>query len=227
MVLEPAAVSSLLLFASYYGFGAKEVEEQASFLCGRIGEKLFPEELVIRDRWNHPLYRTVGFDGEGTPRKSLALLEQGSFCGPVTDRRFAAKLSGDPEASTGHAEPQPSSSGPSAKCLSIDPGKQSLDELIGGVERGLLVSQFHYTNVIDPREMKLTGMTRNGLFLIENGKLAGPLKNLRFTESLLGALGRVTGIGSELDISGALFDGEVIAPPLRIDGFRFTSATDF
>jgi predicted Zn-dependent protease len=227
VVLEPAAVSSLLLFASYYGFGAKEVEEQSSFLCGRVGEKLFPDELVIRDRWNHPLYTTMAFDGEGTPRKSLALLEKGAFTGPVTDRRFAAKLAGDPDLSTGHGECQPSGSGPSASCLSIDAGDQTLTELIGGVKRGLLVTQFHYTNVIDPREMMLTGMTRNGLFLIENGELAGPLKNLRFTQSLLSALQNVTGIGSELDISGALFDGEVIAPPLRIDGFRFTSATDF
>jgi len=227
VVLEPAAVSSLLLFASYYGFGAKEVEEQSSFLCGRIGEKLFPESLVIRDRWNHPMYRTSGFDGEGTPKKSLALLENGALTGPVTDRRFAHKLLGDADASTGHGAPQPSGHGPSAGALAIDAGDQTLEELIGGVEHGLLVSQFHYTNVIDPREMMLTGMTRNGLFLIEDGRLAGPLKNLRFTMSLVQALQNVTGIGSELDISGALFDGEVVAPPVRIESFRFTSATDF
>lgn len=227
VVLEPAAVSSLLLFAAYYGFGAKEVDEKSSFLVGRIGEKRFPEELVIRDRWNHPLYTGCGFDGEGSPKRSLALLQKGALTGPVTDRKFAVKAGGKPEDSTGHAFSQLSGSGPGATCLAIDAGHETLEQLIGGVERGLLVSQFHYTNMIDPREMMLTGMTRNGLFLIEDGKLAGPLKNLRFTESLIGALERVTGIGSELDVSGALFDGEVIAPPLRIDGFRFTSATDF
>ncbi|MDF1800515.1 MAG: metallopeptidase TldD-related protein [Planctomycetota bacterium] len=227
VVLEPAAVSAMLLFAAYYGFGAKEVEEQSSFLCGRIGEQLFPKELGIRDRWNHPMYPTAGFDGEGTPKKPVPLLQNGALVGPVTDRRYAQRLTGSADASTGHGFAQPTSTGPGTTCLSVDAGDQTMEQLVGGVERGLLVTQFHYTNVIDPREMLLTGMTRNGLFLIEDGQVVRPLKNLRFTESLLKALGNVRAIGSELEISGALFDGEVIAPPLAIDNFRFTSATDF
>lgn len=225
VVLEPSAVSSLLLFASYVGFGAKDVAERSSFLCERIGEPLFREELCIRDRWNHPLYQVCGFDGEGTPTRALALLEKGALTGPVTNRLYAHKNQDDPDASTGHCIA--GSAGPRPQALSIDAGDQSREALVAGVERGLLVTQFHYTNLIDPREMLLTGMTRNGLFLIENGEVTRPLTNLRFTQGLVTALQNVAGIGDDLDVAGALFDGEVIVPSLRIDGFRFTSATDF
>ena len=227
VVLEPAAVSSLLLFASYYGFGAKDVAEESSFLCGRIGEKAFAESVTIVDNWNHPMYQSRSFDGEGSPKRVTPLVTAGVLENPVTDRTFAVRTGGQADESTGHADTQPSGGGPSATCLCVDAGRVSSADLIVGVKRGLLVTQFHYTNLIDPREMMLTGMTRNGLFLIEDGKVIQPLKNLRFTESLLRAMANVAAVGSELDISGALFDGEVVTPPLRIDGFRFTSSTDF
>jgi PmbA protein len=227
VILEPAAVSSLLLFASYYGFGAKEVAEQSSFLCDRIGTRAFADKITIHDNWDHPMYQTCSFDGEGSPKRVVPLVDAGVLQKPVTDRRFAVLNGGSADDSTGHGDVQPSGSGPSAGSLCVDAGTTSNADLIAGVERGLLITQFHYTNLIDPREMSLTGMTRNGLFLIENGRIVQPLKNLRFTESLLRAMERVTDVGSQLDISGALFDGEVITPALRIDGFRFTSATDF
>ena len=227
VILEPAAVSSLLLFASYYGFGAKEVAEKSSFLCDRIGTKAFADKISIHDNWDHPMYQACSFDGEGSPKRIVPLVDAGVLQDPVTDRRFAVLTGGTADDSTGHGGVQPSGDGPSAGSLCVDAGTTSYADLIAGVERGLLITQFHYTNLIDPREMMLTGMTRNGLFLIENGRIVKPLKNLRFTESLLRAMERVTDVGSDLDISGALFDGEVITPALRIDGFRFTSATDF
>ena len=110
-------------------------------------------------------------------------------------------------------------------CLAA--GDKSLEELIAGVDRGLLITQLHYTNMIDPRELLLTGMTRNGTFLIEDGKIITAVKNLRFTESLVNAMANVSGVGSELEVAGALFDGEIVCPALRIENFRFTSSTDF
>jgi predicted Zn-dependent protease len=107
------------------------------------------------------------------------------------------------------------------------PGDASQGELVARVERGILVTQLHYVNLIDPRELLLTGMTRNGTFRIENGRVTHAIKNLRFTESLVRALSRVRGVGRDLAVSGALFEGEMIAPALAIDGFRFTSGTDF
>ena len=106
-------------------------------------------------------------------------------------------------------------------------GESSLEELIARIDRGLLISQFHYTNAIDPKELLLTGMTRNGTFLIENGRVIHAVKNLRFTESLLLALAGLNGVGRDGEVAGALFDGEIVTPPLSLARFRFTSATDF
>jgi predicted Zn-dependent protease len=224
VVLEPNAVSALLLFAGYHGFGAREVVEESSFLCGRIGARAFAPALTIADDAGNDVYPGLPFDGEGTPKERVVLVDAGVLRDPVTDPAYARKL-GLP--CTGHARPQPSSEGPAATNLVVLPGELATADLVAGVERGLLITQFHYTNVIDPRELVLTGMTRNGTFLIENGEVTRAVRNLRFTESLVRALSRVTGIGREREVAGALFDGEIVAPALRIEGFRFTSSTDF
>lgn len=224
VVLEPAAVSSLILFAAYHGFGAQEVHEKRSFLCDRVGEKIFPESLVIVDDAANEVCPGFLFDGEGAPRERVSLLESGALQGPVTDERWARKLG---VKNTGHGRQQPSPNGPTAGNLCIGAGDQSLDQLVAGVERGLLVTQLHYTNMIEPRDLTLTGMTRNGTFLIDGGRVGQAVKNLRFTQSLVEALKQVTGVGDHLEVAGALFDGEVVCPALRIERFRFTSTTDF
>ncbi len=224
VVLEPAAVASLLLFAAYQGFGAREVEEKSSFLCGRVGERLFPGLLTIRDHAANEIYPGMLFDGEGSARRCVDLLQDGILRGPVTDQRWADRLGVE---NTGHAVQQPSPDGPTCQNLVLSAGDLSLEDLVAGVERGLLVSQFHYTNMIEPQELTLTGMTRNGLFAIQGGRVAEPVQNLRFTQTLVGALQNVTGVGNQLEVAGALFDGEVICPALRIDNFRFTSTADF
>lgn len=224
VVLEPAAVSALLLFAGYRGFGCQDVEEQSSFLCGRLGERCFSEFFSVVDDASNAFYPSIPFDFEGSPKHRVELIDRGVLKGMVTDHAWSKKL-GVPN--TGHGRRQPDPSGPTANSLCVQAGDRSLDELIAGVERGLLVTQFHYTNLIDPRELVLTGMTRNGTFLIENGKLTRPVKNLRFTMSMMRAWSQITGVGNELHVAGALFDGEVVTPALRIDGFRFTSTTAF
>ncbi|TDJ69440.1 MAG: TldD/PmbA family protein [Planctomycetota bacterium] len=224
VVLEPAAVSSILLFAAYHGFGAQEVHEQSSFLCGRIGERVFSELLTVEDDAGNDTYPGFLFDGEGARKQRVGLIDRGTVCGPVTDARWARKLD---MPNTGHGVAQPSMCGPIASNLVVQPGEASLEDLIRGVDRGLLVSQFHYTNMIEPRDLTLTGMTRNGTFWIEHGEVRHAVRNLRFTEKLVNALARVTGVGREVEVAGALFDGEVLAPALRIERFRFTSTTEF
>lgn len=224
VVLEPAAVSALLLFAGYKGFGCQDVEEQSSFLCGRLGERCLSENFTVVDDASNPVYPTVPFDFEGSPKTRVELIDRGLVKGMLTDHAWSRKL-GVPN--TGHGRRQPDPGGPTASNLCVQAGDQSLDELIAGVERGLLITQFHYTNLIDPRELTLTGMTRNGTFLIENGKVTRPVKNLRFTMSMMRAWAQISGVGNELHVAGALFDGEVVTPALRIDGFRFTSTTAF
>ncbi|MFT4648277.1 MAG: PmbA protein [Planctomycetota bacterium] len=224
VVLQPSAVSSLLLGMSYGGFGAQEYHESRSPLCGRVGERMFPDGLCITDDPLHELYPGIPFDGEGSPTGRVDLLRHGAFTGPVTDAHWAARLG---LANTGHGQPQPSTQGPRPTHLVMSPGHQNTEQLVAGVEEGLLISQFHYTNVIDPREWLFTGMTRGGTFRIRDGKVCEPVHNLRFTQSLVEAFKRVRGIGSQLQVTGALFGGEVLCPALCIDGFRFTSTTAF
>ncbi|MCH2104739.1 MAG: TldD/PmbA family protein [Planctomycetes bacterium] len=224
VVLEPNAVSSLLLFAGYQGLGAQDVAEEASFLCGRRGEQAFSDQVSLFDDAQNEHYQGLAFDWEGTPKQRVELVKGGVLGDPVTDRLWAAKLG---VANTGHAHSQPNTHGPKPGNMVLAPGSQSMDELIGGVKRGLLVTQLHYTNMIDPRDLLLTGMTRNGTFLIEDGEVTRPVKNLRFTESLVSALASVSGVGQEVEVAGALFDGEIVCPALRIEDFRFTSSTDF
>jgi len=224
VVLEPNAVSSLLLFAAYQGLGAQDVAEEASFLCGRRGDQAFAECVSLFDDAGNDVYPGYSFDWEGTPKQRVELVREGVLGGPVTDRLWAAKQG---VVNTGHAHPQPNTYGPKPGNLVLSAGDQSMEELVGGVERGLLVTQLHYTNMIDPRDLLLTGMTRNGTFLIENGEVTQPVKNLRFTESLVNAMASVTGVGKDQEVAGALFDGEIVCPALRIENFRFTSSTDF
>lgn len=224
VVLEPAAVASLLLFTAYEGFGARELDEQSSFLCGRIGEPLFPPALSIHDDHKHPAWVSLPFDGEGSARTQVVLVENGVPRRVVTDRNYAAKQGGE---TTGHALAQPSAHGPMPQNLVVLPGTSTLDELVAGVERGLLVTQLHYVNLIDPRELVLTGMTRNGTFRIDRGVVGRAVRNLRFTDSLVRALGTLSGASKEQSVCGALFDGECVVPALRLSGLRFTSTTEF
>ena len=198
--------------------------EESSFLCGRSGEKLFPDSVSLADDANNAVYAGLPFDGEGTPRQRVELISAGTLGGPVTDQNTASKM-GVP--CTGHSLPQPNTHGPMATNLVLASGSESAESMLAGVERGLLVTQFHYTNLIEPRELTLTGMTRNGTFLVENGAVTGAVKNLRFTQSLVEALANVRAVGDRQEVAGALFDGEVVTPALAIDDFRFTSASDF
>lgn len=224
VVLEPNAVSALLLFAAYVGFGAQDVAEERSFLCGRLGQRVFPDDLCLDDDAHNEVYPGLPFDAEGTPKERVALIERGVLTGPVTDEEWARKLGC---ANTGHALPKPNTAGPKPGNLVVHAGRKRLEELVAGVDRGLLVTQFHYTNLIDPKDLLLTGMTRNGTFLIEGGEVGPAVKNLRFTESLVNALGNLREVGAAREVAGALFDGEVVTPALVLDDFRFTSTTDF
>jgi len=224
VILEPAAVASLLLFAAYKGFGAQQVEDGSSFLAGKLGARVLGENVTIADDVHDP--RTVGhtFDGEGVPRVPVRLIEKGVASGLVHDRDTARRFGCG---STGHATPQPSCSGPLATNLVFAGGGAGAADLLAGVDRGILVTQFHYTNMVEPTKLTLTGMTRNGTFLVEKGEVTRPIRNMRFTQSLVEALNRVSGLGGDARLASALFGGFTVVPSLRIDGFRFSSGTDF
>lgn len=220
VVLAPQAVSSLLAFAGSYGFGAREVALGQSFMADRSGESLFHEGLTISDDPTDGAHRGWLFDGEGTRTRPTRLIEGGRVLDPVTDARWARRLD---LADTGHGRPQPCSGGPRTGHLVVAPGAASEEDLIEAVGDGLYIRQLHYVNVVEPRELVLTGLTRGGVFRIEGGRVTSGVQNLRFTESLVGALQRVIGIGAEPQRCGSLMGDELVTPALALRGFTFTS----
>lgn len=223
VLLEPAAVSSLLSMMTEAGLGARSFAEGSSFMTGRLGEQLFPENVSLIDDPQHAALRGWRFDGEGAPRERTELVRAGELVGPVTDERWARKLD---MANTGHGAAQPSTAGPAAENLVLEAGSSSRQDLLDAVGDGLLVRQLHYVNIVDPQSLALTGMTRGGTFRVRGGKVAEPVQNLRFTQSLVEALGQVVAIGDRGERCGSLMGGEVVAPALALRGFRFTSRAD-
>ena len=164
------------------------------------------------------------FDFEGSPRQRVPLIENGIFRSTVHDRR-TAKLSG--VENTGHALPQPDSNGPMPLNMVMSAGDSSLEEMIASTEKGLLVTRLHYTNILNPMTMLLTGMTRDGLFKIEDGKVTNGLKNMRFTESVLHILNNVEELSKKLYKTETFWGGGgTVAPAIKVNDFHFTSKTE-
>jgi predicted Zn-dependent protease len=221
VVLGPEAVSDLIDFLAYVGFSAKAVAEGRSFMSGHTGEKLMSELVSIADDALSLNAMGTTFDYEGQPKRRVQLVERGVVGEPVTDSYWAAKLS---RANTGHALPAPNSYGPMPLNCEIAAGDATLDELIADVGTGVYVTRFHYVNVEDPVSVLLTGMTRDGTFAIENGRLARPLKNLRFTQSAVQALASCKGVTRERSFVG-MEESAALVPALLLGSFAFTGQT--
>jgi PmbA protein len=152
----------------------------------------------------------------------VPLVEAGVCRGVVYDAQTAAR---DGVRSTGHGLPAPNPYGPFPLNMLMDAGATPRDELVAGLDRGLLVTRFHYTNPVHPKLAIVTGMTRDGTFLVEGGKIVAPVRNLRFTQSYLDALGGVTAVSRERRTLKGFLGGSVV-PALRIEAFTFTGATE-
>ena len=218
VVLEPAAVSDLLQEMNYLSFGALALQEGRSFLTGAIGKQVLGESITIRDDPYHPLHRGSPFDGEGVPTVPVTIIERGVARGPVHDRSSAAKVG---EESTGHGLAYPNTIGPMARNLLLEGGEATLDELVAGVERGLLVTRVWYTNVVEPKSVTVTGMTRDGLFAIEKGRIRHGIKNFRFNQGVVAMLQQVDGMTAPVRA------GATVCPALRVRGFNMSSGTEF
>lgn len=222
VVLAHEAVADILEFLGYLGLGAKSVAEERSFLGGRIGEQIMSPLVTIVDDAlaGHAMGLTFGYEGVGKSR--TVFVDGGVATDYVTDSYWAERL-GRPN--TGHALPAPNAYGPMPLNLEMAAGDASIDELVSAVDRGVYVTRFHYVNVEDPVPATLTGMTRDGTFLIEKGRLTHPLKNLRFTQSAVEALARVEGVTRERRFVG-VETSAVLVPGLLVDRFRFTGRTE-
>ena len=220
VVLEEYAVVDLLDMLGYVGFSALAVQEERSFV--EPGRTVGSELVTIRDDGADPAGLPMAFDYEGVAKQRVELIERGVCRGVVYDAQTAAR---DGVASTGHGLPAPNAYGPFPLNMVMEPGTASRDDLVGGLDRGLLVTRFHYTNPVHPKLAIVTGMTRDGTFLVEDGRIVGPVRNLRFTQSYLEALARTVAVGSERrTLRGFL--GGVVVPAIRIDSWTFTGATE-
>ncbi|HEU4399085.1 MAG TPA: metallopeptidase TldD-related protein, partial [Actinomycetota bacterium] len=188
VVLEPAAVATLVQFLGWLGFGAKAYDEGRSFLVGRLGQRVCSPLVTILDDATAAGAIGVGFDFEGVPKRRVTLIDEGVAASLVYDFRSAAQHGVE---ATGHGLPAPSAEGAYPLHLALLPGATPKAELVAGLDRGLLVTRFHYTNLVNLMETTITGMTRDGTFWVEDGRVRGAVRNLRFTQSILDALSAV------------------------------------
>jgi predicted Zn-dependent protease len=223
VVLEPAAVTTLAAFLSYLGFGGRSIAEGKSCFSGRLNERVVSERISMYDDALSPDTMGLPFDFEGTPKQRVDLVKDGVVLGGVHDRRSAAQAG---IASTGHALPPPNTEGAFPLNLFMAPGQASGDDLVAGLDRGLLVSRFHYSNIVHPKEAVITGMTRDGTWWVEDGKIAHPVKNLRFTQSIVQALAGVEDVGRDTTLASEFFFEASRVPALRISAFTFTGKSD-
>jgi len=222
VILEPGAAACLTSSLAVYGFGGQLYNEGRSFVSGGLGRKVLSPLLSMEDNALDGGAPGMAFDYEGQPRTRVVLVENGVLKGVVHDRKTAKKAR---TASTGHALPQPGYMGPIPLNLAVKPGLGTLEDLIKGTERGILVTQFHYTNVLKTQTVEMTGMTRNGTFLVENGRIAYPIKNMRFTQSLVEAFNNIEAVSAGTAL--AVEWGRISCPAMRLSKFNFSSSTNF
>jgi PmbA protein len=234
VILEPAAVLDMVGFM-FYDFGGLAILDQRSFLNNRVGTKVFGENVDIWDDVAHPLQSGAAFDGEGVRRQKVQLVEKGVVKRLVYARASAERMkqseykdkAGRIEA-TGHGFSLPNEMGEAPMNIVFGaPAKpQTLEQMIASTERGILVTRLWYIREVDPYEKILTGMTRDGTFLVENGKIQGGVLNFRFNESLIHLLSNVEAMGSLVRASGEeSFD--MVVPAMKVKEFNFTEVTKF
>ncbi len=220
VVLDEYAVVDILDMLGHVGFSALAVQEGRSF--AEPGKVVGSELVSIWDDGLDPAGLPMAFDYEGVAKQRVSLVEKG-VCRDVVYDSLTATREG--RRSTGHGLPAPNPWGPYPLNQLMAPGTATREDLIGGLDRGLLVSRFWYTNPVHPKLAIITGMTRDGTFLIEGGRIVGPVRNLRFTQSYLGALAGVSAVGRERKCLRG-FLGASVVPALRIDSFTFTGTTE-
>lgn len=218
VVLEEYAVAEMLDFMSYMGFSALAVQEERSFM--KLNEQITGDAVSIWDDGLDPSGIPAPFDFEGVPKQRVDLIARGVASGVVYDQQSAAK---EGRASTGHGLPAPNADGPYATNLFMAPGKTKKEELGSDIKRGIWVTRFWYVRVVHPKASIITGMTREGTFLIEDGKITRPVKDLRFTQSILDAFKGTLALTHATKLQASEYLGATRVPAVRLKEFTFTS----
>ncbi|MBI4726079.1 TldD/PmbA family protein [candidate division TA06 bacterium] len=218
VILEPEAVTTPLMFLSFLAFGALSVQENLSCLSGKLGQKLMGENITITDdAYNSLAAWAEPFDSEGMPKKKVVIIDKGVARGPVYDLKTAAQ---DKTETTGHGLPQPNTYGPMPSNLVLEGGSASLEDMIKSTQCGVLVTRFWYNRVVDRKVPIITGMTRDGTFLIVDGKISCGVKNMRFNQDLVEFFNNVEALGIPES------QENMVVPPLKVNNFHFTGLTE-
>ena len=226
VILEPAAVLDLVGFL-FYDFAGTAVLDQRSCFNNRIGKQVMGQNITISDDVYHPLQTGAPYDGEGIPRQKALLVDKGTPRNLVYSRATAKQMAREFKAKpTGHGFPLPNEYGEAPMNLVFAGGKTSLDQMISTTERGILVTRLWYIREVDPYEKVLTGMTRDGTFLIERGKIAGGIRNFRFNQGILEMLSNVEAMSEPVRAAGEE-SFEMVVPAMKVRGFHFSEVTKF
>lgn len=234
VILEPAAALDIVgfMFCDYSG---TSILDQRSFLTGRIGQKIFGENITIWDDVNHPLQTGSPFDGEGMTRQRVPFVEKGIVNRVVYARATAARMKHSeyrdnvgPIEATGHGFLLPNETGemPMNIVFAAPQAPQTIEQMVAATERGVLVTRLWYIREVEPYEKILTGMTRDGTFFLENGRVKHGIRNFRFNESLIHMLSNVTAMSLPVRACGEE-SMDMVVPAMKISEFNFTEVTRF
>jgi PmbA protein len=222
VVLEPAAVLDLLGFL-VWDFSATAIRDQRSFLTERLGTRLLGENITLSDDPCHPLQSGAPFDGEGVPRKPLVLVERGVIRNITYSRQAARQAGVEP---TGHGFPLPNEFGEAPLNIIFSGGDATVEQMIRSTARGVLVTRLWYIREVDPYEKILTGMTRDGTFLIEGGEIRHGIRNFRFNQGMVTLLNNVEMLSPAMRAAGEEAF-EMVVPAVKAKEFNFTEVTKF
>jgi PmbA protein len=222
VILEPAAVLDLVGFL-FYDFAGTAVLDQRSCFTNRLGKQVMGENVTIHDDVTHALQSGPPFDGEGVPRQTVLLVERGVLRHLVYSRATAKKMKARP---TGHAMPLPTQDGEAPFNLVFAGGNTSLETMIATTDRGILLTRLWYIREVDPYDKILTGMTRDGSFLVENGKISTGIRNFRFNQNILEMLSNVGQMSPAVRAAGEE-SFEMVVPAMKVRDFHFTEVTKF
>jgi predicted Zn-dependent protease len=223
VILDPYATSDLMGMMAGDGMSAQAYQEERSWLNGRLGKPVLSPMITIVDDGLDPAGIPLPFDFEGQPKQRVTIVESGVCRAPVYDSYTAGRQPG--AVSTGHAMEQAASEriGPLPMNLFLKPGTSNVNEMIASTKDGLYITRFWYTRPVHPRDVVVTGMTRDGTYIVRNGEIAGAVKSLRFTQSYVDALAGTMALGETCKTLWA--GGTCNVPAIKLERFNFTSST--
>jgi PmbA protein len=234
VILEPAAVLDMCGFM-FFDFGGLSILDQRSFLNNRIGRQLFGENISVWDDVAHSLQSGAPFDGEGVARQKVQLVENGVVRRLVYARATAEKMKKSEHVSkvgpiepTGHGFPIPNEMGEGPMNIVFEGPREprTVEQMVASTDRGILVTRLWYIREVDPYEKILTGMTRDGTFLVEDGRVVCGIRNFRFNQSLIDMLSCVEQMSTPVRTSGEeSFD--MVVPAMKVGEFNFSEVTKF